>query len=220
MDQVEKSLWQADYNHLQESNILAFANFVSTRHSCNLRSWKKLHRWSISETTLFWEAISDFLEIKWRNKPEKTYEADPNNAMLSAKWFLGGKLNFAENLLNQAPEEDAIISLREGSLPLRYSKKTLYNDVRLLAKALKRSGISKGDVVAAAITNSYESVIIFLATASLGAIFSSCSPDFGASGIIDRFGQINPKILFFGCEIVYFGCGILYFGYEISNFIF
>ncbi len=116
--------------------------------------------------------------------------------MFGAKWFEGAEMNFAENLLRYRDEHTAIISARENSPNVKLSYNELYRTVASLAASLREMGVKKGDRIAGFVNNIPESVIAMLAATSLGALWSSCSPDFGHKGVLDRFGQIQPKILF------------------------
>jgi acetoacetyl-CoA synthetase len=172
--------------------MTAFSRYVSKLTNKNIENYDQLYNWSISETEEFWKSI-------WINSGmihSKPYqEVLSGNDMLNAKWFEGAEINFAENLLRYKDNNLAIVSIRENSSTLRITYHELYNYVSSIAQGFKELGVEKGDRVAGFVANTPEAVIGMLATASLGAIWSSCSPDFGFKGVLDRFGQIKPKIL-------------------------
>src|SRR5687768_15276082 len=120
----------------------------------------------------------------------------PPDAALGPRWFLGAKLNFAENLLRYADDHEALVSWNESGRRAVLSYGQLQEAVRDVAAALRAHGIVAGDRVAGFMPNIPETIVAMLATASLGAIWSSCSPDFGVKGVLDRFGQIAPRVLF------------------------
>ncbi len=160
-------------------------------HACR---FDDLYRWSVNEPGDFWQAVWDFTEI--------VSTAKASTALLDgerfpgAQWFPGARLNFAENLLRFRDDRVALVSVLENGQRRQFTYAELYREVSKLATALRGIGVVQGDRVAGYLPNIPETVIAMLATASIGAIWSSCSPDFGVSGVIDRFGQIEPKVLF------------------------
>jgi len=155
--------------------------------------YKALHDWSIREPEKFWLSMWDFAEIVAETRGEKVLI--DGDKMPGAKWFPDARLNYAENLLRRRDDADAMVFWGEDRVRRRVSYAELYNRVSRLAQALKARGISEGDRVAGYLPNMPETIIAMLATASLGAIWSSCSPDFGAQGVLDRFEQIKPKAI-------------------------
>jgi len=151
-----------------------------------------LLRWSIDDRPAFWRAVWDFCGVI--GEPGDVV-LENGDAMPGAHWFPGARLNFAENLLRSRDESDAIVFWGEDRTQRRLSRRELYLQVARLAAAFEHAGIEAGDRIAAWMPNMPETVVAMLAAASLGAIFSSCSPDFGVEGVLDRFGQIAPKIL-------------------------
>ena len=157
------------------------------------RSYAELHAWSIESSQEFWNLLWDFAEVRGTRSGPTLVRPD---AMPGAQWFPEARLNFAENLLRTRDGSDAIVFWGEDRVRKRLSHAELYALVSRLAQALAAAGVKKGDRVAGYLPNLPESVAAMLATASLGAIWSSCSPDFGVQGVLDRFGQIEPKVLF------------------------
>jgi acetoacetyl-CoA synthetase len=157
------------------------------------RDYAVLHRWSVEDRAAFWSLVWDFCGVKGEKGARILVDGD---RMPGAKWFPDARLNFAENLLAARGEADALVFWGEDRFRRRVSQRELHALVSRLAQALKAAGVGKGDRVAGYLPNLPESVAAALATASVGAIWSSCSPDFGVQGVLDRFGQIEPKVLF------------------------
>jgi len=155
--------------------------------------YDSLYRWSVDDAPAFWEAVCDFCDIRF-TQPAKQTLARPNNIM-DAGWFAGSQLNYADNLLRHRGDDTAIIFCGENGARRELSHSELRAAVAAIAAGLESAGVRKGDRVAAFLPNCPEAVIAMLATSSLGAIWSSCSPDFGVNGVVDRFGQIEPKVL-------------------------
>src|SRR5690606_10512973 len=151
-----------------------------------------LYQWSVQNVSLFWQSIWEFAEIVHARGYERINEGEQ---MWGNRWFVGAKLNFAENLLRRRDEATAIIHWNEAGKKGRTSFAELHRQVAGCAAALRRQGVGPGDRVAAFVTNIPEAVIMMLAATSLGAIWSSCSPDFGHQGVLDRFRQIEPRVL-------------------------
>lgn len=191
---VNKSpLWIPSKERVNSSNMCSFLKFVNSSFNKKFSSYDELYNWSVTDIEDFWKAIWQFGDFRF----SQNYTAiKTDDDMLNTKWFVGVKLNFAENLLNIRDDRTAIISMKENSEIVKISYKELYQQSAACAQLLKKIGVGKGDRVAAFTSNIPEAVIGMLAAASLGAIWTSCSPDFGFQGVIDRFGQIKPKILF------------------------
>lgn len=171
-----------------------FMNFVSDKNNVKIEDYETLYRWSIENIPDFWAAMWDFAEIIASRKYERII--DGLDKMPGAKWFPGAGLNFAENLLRYQDDRVALFFKGEASRELEITYFRLYDSVARLAKSLKDYGIKPCDRVVGFIPNIPEAIISMLAGVSLGAIWSSCSPDFGIKGVLDRFGQIQPRILF------------------------
>lgn len=183
-----KMLWNPTKEQVEQSNLYRFMQKL------HFSDYGALHQWSLSHPELFWEAVFKFCEIK-TSKPYHAVLAHPEN-MEHAKWFQGAELNFAENLLRFKDEHLALIAIGEDGKRNTLTYQELFQKTIQLAEILQTFGVEKGDRVAGYLPNIAESVIAMLATTSLGAIWSSCSPDFGEAGVIDRFLQIKPKVLF------------------------
>ncbi|MFC2094212.1 acetoacetate--CoA ligase [Bacteroidota bacterium] len=186
-------LWNPTKKSVSESNITKFIDFVNREFEMSLSDYSGLYNWSVTEIEEFWEALWNFSSIIH----SKSYnEVLDERKMPGAKWFEGAELNFAENLLHYRDDEIALISYREDHPVIRLTYKELFVKVVACAAGLKEIGVVKGDRVVGFVTNIPETVIAMLATTSLGAVWSSCSPDFGIQGVFDRFNQIQPKVLF------------------------
>ena len=154
-------------------------------------SYSDLYNWSVNNIEEFWKSIWEYSGII---HSESYNEVLIRKEIYNSQWFTGSKLNFAQNLLRFNDDNTAIISYRENHPSIRITYKQLNELVARTAAGLKKLGVKKGDRVAAFISNIPEAVITMLAVTSMGAIWSSTSPDFGIQGVIDRFGQIKPKI--------------------------
>ena len=186
-------VWSPSDKRVKSSQMHKFMQNINKKYSINLSSFSELHTWSIENKTQFWELIWDFFDIIG-SKGTKPY-IDPLNKMPGSNFFPNGKVNYAENMLSGNNLGIAIVFKSEDKLRKEVSWKELKDQVAALAKFLKKEGVVKGDRVAAYMPNMPETVMMMLAASSVGAIFSSASPDFGVEGVLDRFGQIEPKIL-------------------------
>jgi acetoacetyl-CoA synthetase len=157
-------------------------------------NYDDLYRWSIDRSAAFWEAVCDFCEIRFSRPADSTIERPDN--MMDAGWFAGSQLNFAENLLRHGGERPALVFVGENGDRRELSFDELRRSVAEVAAGLRRAGVKRGDRVGGYLPNCPEAIIAMLATSSLGATWSSCSPDFGVNGVVDRFGQIEPVVLF------------------------
>ena len=164
--------------------------------------YASLHRWSIEEAPAFWERVWAFCGVIGAKGGRTLVDAD---RMPGAQWFPDARLNFAQNLLRDPDDGEAIVFWGEDRVRRRYTRRQLHELVSRLAQALAAAGVKKGDRVAGYLPNLPESVAAMLATASLGAIWSSCSPDFGVQGVLDRLGQIQPRVLFCADGYLYGG---------------
>ncbi len=190
---MEVPLWIPSEERVSRSNLTSFTRYVEGLLNKKISSYQELYDWSISDLAEFWKSIWIISGII-HSKPYKSVLS--GTGMFGAKWFEGAELNFAENLLRYRDGHTAIISSRENSPTISLTYAELYKAVASMAASLKEMGVKKGDRVAGFVNNIPESVIAMLAAASLGALWSSCSPDFGHKGVLDRFGQIQPRILF------------------------
>ncbi len=153
-----------------------------------------LYKWSLEQAPVFWEAVCEFCDITF-SKPAKRTLAR-SDSIIDAVWFEGSQLNYAANLLRHDDDELALIFSGEMGVRREISHRELRDEVAAIAAGLKSAGVVRGDRVAGFLPNCPEAVIAMLAATSIGAIWSSCSPDFGVTGVVDRFGQIQPKVLF------------------------
>ena len=189
---IENPLWEPPKERVAQAAITRFTNLVSEKHQTALSDYSSLYQWSLDNTEKFWEEVWDFCEIKASEKGERVLI--DGEKMPGARWFPDAKLNFAENLLRFRDEKEAIVFHSESGITNSVSYRELYTQVASLSNHLKKIGVKEGDRVAAFLPNMPETIISMLACASLGAIWSSCSPDFGIKGVLDRFKQIEPKV--------------------------
>jgi acetoacetyl-CoA synthetase len=191
---MAKLLWQPTEEQIRNSNMYRFMNVINTKYNRDFKEYASLYDWSIENIPEFWETMWEFADIIC----SKSYDQviDDESKMPGARWFSGAKLNFAENLLRYKDDRTALIFKGEGLESTKISYAELYDEVARLAKALKDTGVESGDRVVGFIPNMPAATIAMLAATSLGATWSSCSPDFGIKGVLDRFGQIKPKVLF------------------------
>ena len=187
-------LWKPSKDQINSSQLEAFRLQVNSRFNLKIENYSELHSWSISNIKDFWKAIWGFMAIKCSSNYNQV--VDDENKMPGAKWFDGLLFNFAENLLRIKSDKAAIIFQSENADSKIISYNELYDEVEKVASTLRKMGIKNGDRIVGIMPNLPETVIAMLATTSIGAIWSSCSPDFGTQGILDRFTQINPKIIF------------------------
>jgi len=187
-------IWSPSPERIARSQLTRFMRFVRERHRAPVPDYAALHRWSIEFPENFWSALWDFCEI--RAQTRATQILADGNRMPGARWFIDARLNYAENLLRRDGNTAAIIFRNERGQRRELSWAQLRRETARIADGLRAAGVQPGDRVAAYLPNIPETVIAMLAATSIGAVFSSCSPDFGLSGVLDRFGQITPKILF------------------------
>ena len=191
---MPKLLWQPSEERIRTTNMYRFMNLVNEKFNKDFKDYAPLWEWSVDSLEDFWATAWDFLDIKASQPYEKAID-DPAK-MPGAKFFVNSKLNFAENLLQFKNDNLALIFRGEDSIRKTLTYNQLYDEVAKTAASLKALGIKKGDRVVGFVPNMPESIIAMLAATSLGAIWSSCSPDFGIKGVLDRFGQTRPKVLF------------------------
>ena len=187
-------MWKPSVEQIERSQMFEFKEFINTRHGLNLDSYTDLHDWSVDNIHEFWAFAWEFFDII--HTQPYTQVVDDVSKMPGAKWFTGARLNFAENLLRRRDDKTALIFKGESQLVRKLTYAELYSEVAKTAAALRTAGVEKGDRVAGFVPNMPESIIAMLATTSIGAIWSSSSPDFGIKGVLDRFSQIEPKVLF------------------------
>ena len=191
---MSKILWEPDSKQIENANMTMFIERVNEQYGLALSSYDELYKWSIDNIPDFWKVMWEFGDIVHSEGFEEI--VNDLNKMPGARWFTGARLNYAENLLRHRDDRPAIVFQGEERVTRSITYAELYDETARLAKALRDAGVKTGDRIAGFMPNMPEAIIAMLATVSIGAIWSSCSPDFGIKGVLDRFGQIEPKILF------------------------
>jgi acetoacetyl-CoA synthetase len=191
---MDQPLWQPSPERIASANLTAFMRHVRGRWGAAFDDYAGLHRWSVTEPARFWQSVWSFCGAIG-DVGDGPVLAD-GHRMPGARWFPEARLNYAENLLRRRDRSPAIVFWSEDRLKSTVTCAELYSEVSRLSQALREAGVKPGDRVAGYMPNAPGTVIAMLATASLGAVWSSCSPDFGVQGVLDRFGQIEPKVLF------------------------
>ena len=185
-------LWKPRQSELKKTSIYKFLETINLNYKLNLKTFRELHNWSIDNREDFWFEVWKFFDIVG-TIGEKPFLC-PKNNLPGTKFFPKGQLNYAENMLRKKGNDPAIIFQSEDKIYKKLSWSKLRNQVATVTNYFVKRGVKKGDRVAAYLPNIPETIIVMLASASIGAIFSSASPDFGVEGVVDRFGQIRPKI--------------------------
>ncbi len=202
---TENPLWNPGKNLLQQSNLKYYMDWLFVKKGLYFRTYEELWEWSVTDIEDFWESIWQFFSIK-SNEIYLDVLIHPKYGMIGTKWFSRARINYSAHIFrNKTKSRPAIIYQSEIQPLSKISWDMLEKDVAAVSAWLRRIGVRAGDRVSAVLPNCPEAVVAFLATNSIGAIWSSCSPDFGASGIIDRFKQIEPKVLFLGNGYSYNG---------------
>ena len=196
-----QALWQPSAEQIDNSHMRRFQQQLESNLNLSFGDYEQLHRWSIDSPEQFWEQLWHYTDI--RSSQPYTSVLKHGDRFPGAQWFEGAKLNFAENLLRNRSDKTAIVARLENGARRTLSYRELYTQVAQLAAALRSAGVAAGDRVAGFMPNVPETIVAMLATSSIGAIWSSCSPDFGINGVMDRFGQIEPKVLF-ACDGYYY----------------
>lgn len=189
---MNKILWKPKIS--EKSHVSNFIDEINKKNNIQIDKYEELYEWSISNPKQFWEETWKYSNIISSSDYHEI--VDDITKMPGAEWFSGAKLNFAENLLRFRDDRPAIHYKSENSKIRTITYKSLYSSVEALSFSLRSIGVKKGDRVAGYISNIPEAIIAMLATSSIGAIWSSTSPDFGVNGVLDRFSQIKPKVLF------------------------
>jgi len=187
-------MWQPTSDHVPITEMDKFRCHINDKFNLQLESYEDLHNWSVTNISEFWGEMWGYGDIIY-SEPYKE-AVDDLTKMPGAKWFSGARLNYAENLLRFRDNKIALVFQGEDQQVRSLTYAELYDAVARLAHALREAGVVPGDRVAGFMPNMPEAVIAMLATASIGAIWSSSSPDFGIKGVLDRFSQIKPKVLF------------------------
>ena len=191
----QRPIWSPSPQRIARANM--------TRFLGGFLGYDELYRWSIEQPAEFWPAVWRFCGVKSSRMWESVMT--PCEGLRKVRWFEGAQMNFAENLLRYQDEEPAIIAWNESGEKRRLTHKELYGEVSRMQQALETAGVNAGDRVAGYLPNIPETVIAMLAATSLGAIWSSCSTDFGVEGVVDRFAQIGPKVLISAAGVRYAG---------------
>lgn len=193
-DHVSTPLWTPSQDQIDGANITAFKKQVEQDWNVELADSEALWSFSVTELEKFWTSVWDYTGLVAETRGERVL-AD-GDKMPGAKWFPDARLSFAENCLRRRDDGEAMVFIGEQQVVRRLSFKNVYEQVSVTQQLLRDLGVGKGDRVAGYLPNMPETIICMLAVNSLGAIWSSCSPDFGQQGVLDRFGQIEPKVLF------------------------
>ena len=189
---MTKILWKASTSQIENSNLYRYEKFLKINYKTKkIKNYKSLLNWSIKQPKYFWSSIWDFAKVYG----EKKEKIKLSKNLYQSKFLFNSKLNFAENMLRKKDADLAITFKSENGFTEKKTWKELYNNTSKIISFLKNNDIKSKDRVAAYLPNITETVECFLATSSIGAIWSSCSPDFGTQGVIERFSQIDPKIL-------------------------
>ena len=187
-------LWTPDQDRVARANVTAFTRWLAAERGLHLDGYHALWRWSVTDLDGFWQAVWDYCGIEASAPPAAVLG---RRTMPGADWFPGARLNYAQHVLrNERPGQDALYYQSETTPLTGLPWPELGNSVRVLATRLREMGVGRGDRVASCMPNTPATAIAMLAATSIGAIWASCSPDFGSRGVSDRFGQLSPKVLF------------------------
>ncbi|HVQ62712.1 MAG TPA: AMP-binding protein, partial [Burkholderiales bacterium] len=200
---AEKPLWRPSQQRIEEANVTRFARQAIRDWKLGLNDYPAFYRWSVEHPEQFWDSLWKFAGVRASAKGPRVL-AD-GASMPGARWYPGARLNFAENLLRRRDATTALVFWGEDRVKRRVSHGELYDQVARVAGGLRALGVAPGDRVAAYLPNMPEAIAAMLGAASVGATFSTCSPDFGVRGVLDRFGQIAPKVLFIADGYFYNG---------------
>ncbi len=194
MIQESELLWTPGEAWIERTNIIAFMRWLKRERGLEFADYSALWRWSVGDQEAFWGALWDFVDMR-SSTPYERVLADAS--MPGAKWFPGARLNYAEHILRrERPGTDALLYLSEDAPLAGLPWERLASDVRTLATELRALGVKPGDRVASYMPNIPETMIAMFAATAIGAIWASCSPDFGSRGVLDRLSQLRPKVLF------------------------
>jgi len=191
---MAQQLWQPSPERIRQTNMLRFMEQINAEYSTNHQDYGDLYEWSVTHIPEFWEVFWNFADIIHTRGYDRV--VDDLTKMPGAQWFEGAELNFAQNLLRYRDDQVALIFKGENRPAVRWTYTELYEEVARLVRALKSLGVGPEDRVVGFMPNMPQTIMAMLAATSLGATWSSCSPDFGIKGLLDRFGQIQPKVLF------------------------
>ena len=200
---METYLWKIKNDKLNKTNLSQYLNFIETKFKIHSKNdFNKAWKWSVENPEVFWKSIWDFTKVQG-NFGKKLIEK--SDIFFKNKFFPDTKLSYAQNILKKNNNDKAIIFKSENGYRTELSWKDLNSKVIKISNWMRSHGIEKGDRIAAYLPNIPETVISYISSSVVGGIWSSCSPDFGTGGVVDRFSQINPKILFIGDKYYYNG---------------
>ncbi|MFM9980156.1 MAG: acetoacetate--CoA ligase [Burkholderiales bacterium] len=197
-----KKLWAPSQAAIESAQVTQFARWCVHRYGLGFNTYPGFHRWSCDDNDKFWSGLWDWAGVRGRKGDRILVDG---HRMPGAKWFPEARLNFAENMLRRRDATDALVFWDETGFRRRMSYAELHAQVSRAAQAMRAAGLKPGDRVAAFIPNMPETCVLALAAISVGAVWSSCSPDFGTDGVLDRFGQTEPKLLFCADGYLYNG---------------
>jgi acetoacetyl-CoA synthetase len=189
---VPSTLWTPSRERVAASRLSAYMAWLGERRGLSFQGYADLWSWSVEELEEFWQSLADYFEVRWHQAPERVLA---DRSMPGADWFPGGTLNWAEHAFLAGDEATAIIYRSEAGERAEWSFGELRDRTARIRSGLLRLGVGRGDRVAGYLANTPESVAAVLACASLGAVWSSCPPEFGVSAVLDRFRQVEPRVL-------------------------
>ncbi|MDP2228557.1 MAG: acetoacetate--CoA ligase [Moraxellaceae bacterium] len=185
-------LWQPSPERISRTRLANWQHWLQQEKGLTFADYAALHAWSVTDREAFWSSLAEYFDVRFHAQPAATLGQD---SMPGAEWFPGAELNFSEHLLRYRDERPALVGYLENGECRRFSYAELHEAVKHVAAFFRAQGVTAGDRIAGFMPNIPESVIAMLAASSIGAIWSSCSPDFGLQGVLDRFGQITPTLL-------------------------
>lgn len=191
---TKQPLWVPSEARRRAANLTRFIDLVNRRHGLRVRSYRELWEWSVTQIPEFWTAVWDFAGVVASHGYDQV--VDDLTRFPGARWFVGARLNFAENLLRRRDQQTAFVFRGETQRSIRMTYAELYDSVARLATSLREMGVQPGDRVVAYMPNLIETAVAMLATTSIGAVWASCATDLGPAAAVDRLGQVAPKVLF------------------------
>jgi acetoacetyl-CoA synthetase len=190
-------LWEPSESFKSGSRIAEYMRWLAERYGHRFETYEALWRWSVTDLEAFWASVVEFFDVQFARPAERVLGENEQKSMPGARWFEGAELNYAQNVFRQASDDRPALLFQSETHPLTALPwSQLEAHVAAVAAGLREMGVRRGDRVVAYMPNIPETVVAFLASASLGAIWSSCSPDFGVDAVLDRFAQIEPTVLF------------------------
>jgi acetoacetyl-CoA synthetase len=198
-----RPLWTPSEDRIREANLTKFLALVDEKYRLKIKSYPELHRWSVDKVSDFWSTVWDYTGIVYSRRFEKV--VDDLGKFPGAKWFPGARLNFAENLLRHRDDSVALVSRTEEGRLSQTTYSDLYRRVGSLANALRKMGVLPGDRVAGYMPNIQETAVAMLAATGIGAVWACCGAELGSGAVLDRLGQVEPKVLFATNGYVYKG---------------